>query len=221
MEENDAKGLAKFIDHTLLQPDATPSQVESLCREALTHGFAAVCVHPYFIPLVSELLNDSKTAPCTVVDFPFGAAAKEVKALSAVLSVEDGARELDMVMNLAALKSGDTSRVEADIRHVVQAVPRSIVVKVILETCYLREEEIRKACEICLRAGAHFVKTSTGFGPSGATLEAVRIMKEAVRGRMGIKASGGIRDAETAWAMIQAGATRIGASASLRIIGVR
>lgn len=215
------KKIAGVIDHTLLRANAVSSDIERLCDESLEHGFAAVCVNPCFVSLASKRLRGANVKICTVVDFPLGAGTSEMKALCASRSVDLGAHELDMVMNLSAMKSGRVDNVENDIITVVEAVPREIVVKVILETCYLTNSQIEKACVLAMNAGAGFVKTSTGFGPAGATLEAVKIMSEAVGKKIGIKAAGGIKDFETAAAMLENGATRIGASASLKIVAAR
>lgn len=233
MKEIERNRLAGFMDHTLLRPGATLPQVEALCREAVTHGFAAVCIHPYFVAAASKWLDGSDVKVCTVIDFPLGSATSEMKALCARKAVESGAFELDMVMNLSAFRSGAYAEVEDDIRGVVEASSlqagsvgersvgtgsRGAIVKVILETCSLSDGEIKTACELAANAGAHFVKTSTGFGTGGATVEAVRIMHETVGTSMGIKASGGIDSYEKARAMIEAGATRIGTSSAIKII---
>jgi deoxyribose-phosphate aldolase len=212
--------LASLIDHTLLRADATRPEIDRLCQEALTYHFATVCLNPVFVTRANQILFGSDVKVCTVIGFPLGASVTAVKVREALQAVADGARELDMVIQLGALKEARYGDVEEDIRSVVRAVPENITVKAILETCLWKEEQIRKACRIAVQAGVHFVKTSTGFSSGGASLEAVRIMRETVGERTGIKASGGIRDFEFAKALVEAGATRIGASASLAIIGV-
>ncbi|MHC4941578.1 MAG: deoxyribose-phosphate aldolase [Planctomycetota bacterium] len=219
MSKHPGEKLARFIDHTLLRADATYVDIARLCQEAIEHRFAAVCVNPHFVSMANDVLHESLVKVCTVVDFPLGAGTGAMKAFAAIRYAQEGADELDMVMNLSAMKSKDYKTVEEEIRQVVSAAPEDVLVKVILETCYLTDDEIREACRIAHKAGAFFVKTSTGFGSGGATVEAVRIMHETVGGKMGIKASGGIRDIETALAMIEAGATRIGTSSGLKIVG--
>jgi len=216
----ESRSLAPLIDHTLLKPEARPKEIIRLCREAVEHGFATVCVNPCYVALAAGSLKGYGPKVCSVVDFPLGAGGRFLKVYSAVKSAEAGAAELDMVMSLGAFKAKEYKQVEEDVRQVKKALPGGAVLKIILETGLLSEDEIRDACRLSLNGGADFVKTSTGFGPSGATIEAVRIMKDACAGKMDVKASGGIRDAETARAMVAAGASRIGASASLRIIGV-
>jgi deoxyribose-phosphate aldolase len=206
-----------MIDHTLLKPEATEEQIRVLCEEAKEHGFASVCVNPYWVKQAAEWLKGSNVKVCTVVGFPLGATTKEAKAFEAKNAIENGAEEIDMVLNIGALKSGDFQTVEEDIRAVVETAGGAVV-KVILETGLLSDEEIVKACELSKVAGAHFVKTSTGFGKGGATVEAVRLMRETVGTEMGVKASGGIRNAEMALQMVEAGANRIGASASVAIV---
>lgn len=213
-----AAEIAPRIDHTLLKPDSSEREIRRLCNEAHRHHFATVCVLPHFVSLAHEVLRNSKVRVCTVIGFPLGAHRSSIKAAEAELAVTEGADELDMVMNLAAFRSGDLSAVKQDIRSVVRSAPSGILVKVILETALLTEPEIRSACNLSREAGAHFVKTSTGFGPGGATVEAVRIMKDAVKNHMGVKASGGIRTLEKTLAMIAAGADRIGTSSGLDII---
>lgn len=207
--------LAALIDHTLLKPEATRAEIEQLCREADEYGFASVCVQPFRVALAASLLKASKV--CTVIGFPLGANRAEVKALESIRAVADGAVELDMVMNMGAFKEGNLAAVENDIASVVKAAKGSVV-KVILETCLLTVEEIATASAICEIAGADFVKTSTGFGKTGASIEAVAAMHAAVGGRLGIKASGGIRDLKTAQAMIAAGATRLGTSQGVALV---
>ena len=211
--------LAALIDHTLLKPEATPEQVEALCREAVEHGFAAVCVNPVYVPLAAELLAGQGPVVCTVIDFPLGAGSAADKARQAEAALAAGARELDVVQPVGLLKAGRDREVVAHLHGVVAAAAGTgAIVKVILETGLLTPEEITRACRLAVEAGAHFVKTSTGFGPGGATVEAVRLMRQAVGPEVGVKASGGIRDYATACRMVAAGATRIGASQSLAIL---
>jgi deoxyribose-phosphate aldolase len=210
--------LARMIDHTLLAPTATRADIEALCDEASENCFASVCVNPYWVTLANEKLAESPVRVCTVIGFPLGANRPETKVYEAVRAVEDGAVELDMVLNTGALRSGDYSAAERDIAGVVGAGRGRAIVKVILETGHLTDEEKVKACVLARRAGAHFVKTSTGFGKGGATEEDVRLMRRVVGPALGVKASGGVKDQPTAIRMIEAGATRIGASAGVRIV---
>lgn len=209
--------LARLIDHTLLRPEATSEQVRRLCDEALDHRFATVCVNPSRVPLAVSRLEDSGIGVCTVVDFPLGAGGESLKRAAARRAVSDGAAELDMVVALGLLREGADDRVAAEIAAVVEEAAGRTV-KAILETGLLTPQEIDRACRLCARAGADFVKTSTGFGVPGATVEAVRRMRAAVGPETGVKASGGIRDAAAARAMIEAGANRLGTSASLAIL---
>ena len=211
--------MAPLIDHTLLKPDACQADVEKLCSEARDFVFASVCVNPCYVKLASRLLEGSKVKVCSVVGFPLGANKKEIKAYEARKAVLEGACEIDMVMNVGALKSGDTRLVEQDMRDVSEACGHNVVTKVILETALLTDEEKIIACQLAMKAGMNFVKTSTGFGPGGATVEDIRLMRTVVGEGMGVKASGGIRDTETAARMVEAGASRIGASASVKIVG--
>jgi len=211
-------GLASLIDHTLLKPDAKREDIEQLCREAAQFCFASVCVNPNWVPLCRELLKGSGVKVCTVIGFPFGSHLPDVKAYEARRAVETGAEEVDMVINLGALKSKDYALVEQDIRGVVQAVGRDTVVKVILETAMLTREEKIMGSSLAKAAGADYVKTSTGYGGGGATAEDVRLMRETVGPEIGVKASGGIRTKEDVEAMVAAGATRIGASAGVKIV---
>jgi len=212
--------LAKTIDHTLLKAIATEEQVRELCSEARKYGFYSVCVNPLWVPLCARELSGSGVAVCTVVGFPLGANATESKAAEAALAVERGAREIDMVINLGAAKAGSWKLVEEDIRAVVAACGNSgqAIVKVIIETCYLTEAEKARACEVAVKAGARFVKTSTGFGTGGASPEDVKLMKKATGGKLLVKASGGIRSYHDAIKMLDAGADRIGASSSVAIV---
>jgi deoxyribose-phosphate aldolase len=208
-------GIAARIDHTLLRADATAQQVDRLCDEAIRYGFATVCLNPHWVPRAASRLRGHGVPVCAVVGFPLGANATEVKAREARLCVEEGASEIDMVIQIGVLKSRDHRVVAEDIQAVVRAA--GVPVKVILETALLTRDEKIEACTLAKAAGAAFVKTSTGFGPSGATVDDVRLMREVVGEDMAIKASGGIRDLDTAQALIEAGADRIGASASVRI----
>ena len=213
----DKKTIASMIDHTLLKPEATPAQVEKLCAEAAEYHFASVCVNPVYIPLAARLLKDTGVKVCCVVGFPLGAIAPEQKAAEAASCAAMGAEELDMVIHIGAAKAGDWALVQRDIEGVVKAAAGRTV-KVIIETCLLTDEEKVKACEAAKDAGAHFVKTSTGFSTGGATTHDIALMRKTVGPEMGVKASGGIRDYATAMAMIEAGANRIGASAGIEIV---
>ena len=211
-------GLASMIDHTLLKPDATRGDIETLCREAAQFCFASVCVNPNWVPLCRELLRGSGVKVCTVIGFPSGAHAPDVKAYEARRAIEQGAEEIDMVINIGALKSKDYALVEQDIRGVVQAAGRDTVVKVILETSLLTREEKIMACSLAKAADADFVKTSTGFAGGGATVEDIQLMRETVGPEMGVKASGGVRTRDDAEKLVAAGATRLGASAGVKIV---
>lgn len=213
----DKKTIASMIDHTLLKPEATPAQVERLCAEAAEYHFASVCVNPVYIPLAARLLKGTGVKVCCVVGFPLGAIAPEQKAAEAASCAAMGAEELDMVIHVGAAKAGDWALVQRDIEGVVKAAVGHTV-KVIIETCLLTDEEKVKACEAAKAAGAHFVKTSTGFSTGGATTHDIALMRKTVGPEMGVKASGGIRDYATAMAMIEAGANRIGASAGIEIV---
>ncbi len=210
--------LNKTIDHTILNPDATKDEVIKVIDEAKAYDFASVCLEPCWVTLAAERLADSEVKVCTVIGFPLGVNTKTVKAFEAKEAVENGADEVDMVLNIGALKSGEYDLVLEDMKA-VREVAKDAVVKVILETCLLTNEEKKKACALAKEAGMDFVKTSTGFSTAGATTEDVKLMREAVGDAMGVKASGGIRDRETAEAMIAAGASRIGASKSIAIVG--
>ena len=209
--------VSRYIDHTLLKPDGTRAQIEKLCSEAADFGFASVCVNPTWVSYCSHLLRGAKVLVCTVVGFPLGANTTETKAYEARQLVEQGACEIDMVVNIGRLKSGEYDYVANEIQQVVEASHPGHV-KVIIENCYLNDEEKIKACLLAQEAGAHFVKTSTGFGPSSAKIEDVALMRRVVGEQMGVKAAGGIREYETALKMIEAGASRLGASASLAIV---
>jgi len=213
-----AAEMAQYIDHTLLKPDATRDALTKLSAEAISYGFKAVCVNSGQVEYIAGKLQGSDVAVCTVVGFPLGAMQMRAKAFEAENAVGEGAGELDMVLNIGALKSGDLKTVEADIAAVRQAAQSPTILKVIIETCLLSEEEKIKACEIAKNAGADFVKTSTGFSGGGATVEDVALMREVVGQQMGVKASGGIKDWSTAVAMIEAGANRIGTSSGIVIV---
>lgn len=210
--------IAKTIDHTILKPNVTDADVIKVCDEAKEYGFFSVCVNPYFVPLVASQLKGSDVKVTSVIGFPLGASTSVIKAAEAKQAVEDGADEIDMVINVSALKDGKYDFVQSDIKAVVDAIAGKAILKVILETCLLTKDEIVKASELSKAAGAQFVKTSTGFSTGGATEEDVRLMKQTVGDALEVKASGGVRDFETAMKMIDAGATRIGASASVDIV---
>lgn len=210
---------AGLIDHTLLKPTATDEQIRQLCAEAREHGFAAVCVNPVWVALCAERLNGTRVAVCTVVGFPLGADLPAAKAFEAERCITLGATEIDMVINIGALKSGQPAVVRDDVAAVVDAShARSALVKVIIEAAYLTDEEKIEACVLAQAAGADFVKTSTGFGPGGATAADVALMRRVVGPAMGVKAAGGIRRGEDFTAMVTAGANRIGASAGVQIL---
>ncbi|WIF94203.1 deoxyribose-phosphate aldolase [Caminicella sporogenes] len=210
--------LQKYIDHTLLKPQATEEQIIKVCSEAKKYGFASVCVNPYYTSLVRKELEGTNVKTCVVIGFPLGANTKEVKAFETKQAIENGAQEVDMVINIGALKDKKYDVVRDDIKAVVDAAKGKALVKVIIETCLLTDEEKIKACEIAKEAGADFVKTSTGFSTGGATVEDVKLMRKTVGPDMGVKASGGVRSKEDAEAVINAGANRIGASASVAIV---
>jgi deoxyribose-phosphate aldolase len=212
--------LAKYIDHTLLRPDVTSNEIDVLCREAVDNGFASVCINPYWVKQSAENLRGSDVKVCTVIGFPLGAMTSDVKAAETRKALRDGAREVDMVINVGALKSGENEIVLKDIERVVDAAHEvGAITKVILETALLTDEEKVIASSLAKRARADFVKTSTGFGGGGATVYDVALMRETVGPDMGVKASGGVRTLEDAEDMIAAGATRIGASAGVQIVG--
>ncbi len=211
--------LAKMIDHTLLKPDATPDQIAQLCFEARKHGFASVCVNPTWVTLCAQLLQGSPVKVCTVIGFPLGASAPEVKSFETQTAIDQGATEIDMVINIGALKARDLDAVAKDIRGVVSVShAHGAIVKVIIEAVLLTDEDKTVACLIAKEAGADFVKTSTGFASGGATVHDVALMRRVVGPDLGVKAAGGVRTYEDAEKMIQAGATRIGASAGVKII---
>ncbi|MBC8183504.1 deoxyribose-phosphate aldolase [candidate division KSB1 bacterium] len=212
--------FSKYIDHTILKPEATKEQVETLCKEAVEFSFASVCINPTYVKLAHELTKDSNVDVCTVVGFPLGANLPEIKAMETRRAIREGSKEIDMVINIGALKSGDFDLVFKDIRAVVDAcVDGSAICKVIIEAALLTDDEKIKACELSKKARAHYVKTSTGFAKGGATAHDVALMSKVVSGTsMGVKAAGGIRTLEDAQEMIEAGATRLGASAGVKIV---
>jgi deoxyribose-phosphate aldolase len=211
------ENIAAYIDHTLLKPDATKDQIDVIVEEAAAHKFASVCVNPYWVSYCADKLQGTDVKVCTVIGFPLGASTSAVKALETKDAIEKGAGEIDMVINIGALKSGDLVTVESDIRAVTEAAD-GVLTKVIIETALLTEEEKVTACELAVKAGADFVKTSTGFSGGGATVADIALMRKTVGPDIGVKASGGVRDREATLAMIEAGATRIGASAGVQII---
>jgi deoxyribose-phosphate aldolase len=211
--------LAQYIDHTVLKPDVAPDKIDTLCDEAMQYEFAAVCLNPVWVQRAARRVRGSKVKVASVVGFPLGANVPEIKAMEARRAIRDGAREIDMVMNIGALKGGDRDLVRRDIAGVSDACREvGAINKVIIEACYLTDEEKVVACRLAQLAHADFVKTSTGFGPGGATVFDVALMRETVGLKMGVKAAGGIHDANDARAMISAGANRIGASAGIRIV---
>ena len=210
--------IAKYIDHTILKPEATVEDVKKLCREAKEYNFASVCVNGCYAKLVSTELLGTDVKTCVVVGFPLGAMTKEAKAFETTQAIENGATEIDMVINVGSLKDKNYELLKEDIEAVVNAAKGKAIVKVIIETCLLTDEEKVKACEISKEAKADFVKTSTGFGVAGATKEDIVLMRETVGPDLGVKASGGVRDYRTAMDMINSGASRIGASASIAIV---
>ncbi|MDY0405529.1 deoxyribose-phosphate aldolase [Virgibacillus sp. 179-BFC.A HS] len=212
------ENLASYIDHTLLKPETDKKQIEKLVEEAKEFGFASVCVNPHWVSYCHSELKDTNVKVCTVIGFPLGATSTASKTFEAKQAIEDGANEIDMVINIGELKSGNLDFVKKDIMAVVQAAGKNALTKVIIETSLLDEKEKVNACLLAKEAGADFVKTSTGFSGGGATVDDVRLMRETVGPDMGVKASGGVRDLKTAKAMIEAGATRIGASAGVTIV---
>lgn len=213
--------IARLIDHTTLGPDSSEEDVERVCEEAREYGFASVCVEPTFVSLAKELLSGVEVKVDTVIGFPHGTHRSGTKGFEAQLALEDGADELDMVVNIPGLLKGDYETVAHDVSAVTEVAdesPRDVIVKVILEMGFLDEEAKRAGCIVSQASGADFVKTSTGFGPTGATVEDVELMSEVVSENIGVKAAGGIRDFETARGMVEAGATRIGASSGVEIV---
>ncbi|HSI67213.1 MAG TPA: deoxyribose-phosphate aldolase [Planococcus sp. (in: firmicutes)] len=212
------KNIASYIDHTVLKADTTADQIKQLCKEAAENSFASVCVNPAWVSLAADGLKGSTVKVCTVIGFPLGASTSETKAFETKDAIEKGAEEIDMVVNIGALKSGDENLVKEDIQAVVNAAKGKAIVKVIIETCLLTDEEKVTASRLSKEAGADFVKTSTGFSTGGATIEDVKLMRETVGSELGVKASGGVRSLEDVQAMIDAGATRIGASSGVQIM---
>lgn len=217
------RDMAKMIDHTNLNATATIDDIKELCEEALEYQFASVCIHPIYVPLATKMLQESSVKVATVIGFPLGANTSETKAFETKNAIKNGADEVDMVMNIGAFKSGAYDLVRSDIKAVKDATKASgvtsdVIVKVIIETCYLDEDEIIKACEIVKDAGGDFAKTSTGFGTDGAVEEDVSIMRKTVGRDIGIKASGGIKDFDDALSMLDAGANRLGASSGVAIV---
>ena len=210
--------LAKYIDHTLLKPESTREDIRRICEEAKHYGTASVCVNPCWVGFVAEQLKDSDVKPCCVIGFPLGATLPEVKAYETAAAIRDGAKEVDMVINVGALRGAEFETVYEDIKAVVDAAADKALVKVIIETCLLTDEQKVIACKLAKQAGADFVKTSTGFSTGGATAADVKLMRETVGPELGVKASGGVRSKADAEAMIAAGASRIGASSSKKII---
>ena len=209
--------LNRYFDHTLLKPDATTEGIKKLCDEAKQYFFASVCVNPDFVPYAAKQLEGTGVAVCTVIGFPLGANVPEIKALEAKRAILDGATEVDMVLNVSKAKEHDYDYIEREIRLIKEACGK-ILLKVILETCLLTDEEIVECCKAAMKAGADYVKTSTGFSKGGATPHAVKIMRETVGDKLGVKASGGVHNLAEAKAMIEAGASRIGASASVVVM---
>ena len=212
------KNVAGMIDHTLLKADATEAQIAKLCQEAKEHGFASVCVNPGYVPEAAEALKGTDVRVCTVIGFPLGATSSEAKAAETADAIAKGAAEVDMVVNVGRIKSGNWDYVRSDIAAVVNAARGRALTKVIIETCLLTDDEKIRVCEIAKDAGADFVKTSTGFSTGGATAADIALMRKTVGPDMGVKASGGIHSTEEAIALIEAGASRIGASAGIAII---
>lgn len=209
--------MNKFIDHTVLKADTLKDAVKKVCEEAIEFNFMSVCINPTHVAYAAELLKDAESKVCTVIGFPLGANTPEVKAFETQDAIKNGADEIDMVINIGAAKDGNWELVERDIKAVVDAANGTLV-KVIIETCYLTDEEKVKACELSVKAGADFVKTSTGFGTGGATVEDIALMRKTVGPDLGVKASGGVRSKEDFDAMVEAGATRIGASSGVKIM---
>lgn len=212
------KNIASMIDHTILKPDTTREVVKKVCDEAKEYNFASVCVNPYYVSFVKNQLEGTDVKVTSVIGFPLGSTTKEVKAFEAQNAIENGADELDMVINVGALKNKEYHIVKEDIEAVVNVAKDKALVKVIIETCLLTDEEKSMACKLSLEAGADYVKTSTGFSTGGATVEDVRLMRSIVGPNIGVKASGGIRDSKKTREMIEAGASRIGASSSVEIV---
>jgi deoxyribose-phosphate aldolase len=213
------QNVARMIDHTLLKPDAKKEEIVKLVNEAKQYKFASVCINPVWVKTAAELLADTpEVKVCTVIGFPLGATTTETKAFEAKNAIDNGATEVDMVINIGALKDKQDDFIEQDIHAIVEAAKGKALTKVIIETCLLTDEEKVKACELAVKAGADFVKTSTGFSTGGATVADIQLMRKTVGPDLGVKASGGVRSREDALAMIEAGATRIGASAGIAIV---
>ncbi len=210
--------FAKMIDHTILKPDATKLEVKKICEEAIQYGFHSVCVNSSFVYYCAQILKDSEVNICTVIGFPLGAMSTDGKVAETLSAIKDGAKEIDMVIHIGMIKSRDWDYVKQDIESVVEAAGDKAIVKVILETCLLTNDEKEYACRICKEAGADYVKTSTGFSTDGATVEDVSLMRKIVGPVMGVKASGKIRTTDTALSMVQAGADRLGTSSGIAII---
>ncbi|WP_312473614.1 deoxyribose-phosphate aldolase [Neobacillus sp.] len=210
--------VAAMIDHTLLKPEATRQQIETLCQEAKENKFFSVCINPFWVSTAKELLTGSGVKVCTVIGFPLGASTSETKEFETKNAIDHGADEVDMVINIGALKDRNDELVESDIRAVVEVAKGRALSKVIIETCLLTRDEKIRACELSVKAGADYVKTSTGFSTGGATADDIALMRQTVGPDIGVKASGGVRSTEDAQKMIEAGATRIGASSSVAII---
>jgi deoxyribose-phosphate aldolase len=213
-----SKEIAKMIDHTLLKAETTKAQVEKLCLEAKEYDFASVCINPAWVKFSSEQLSGTDVKVCTVIGFPLGASTSETKAFETNNAIGNGATEVDMVINIGALKDGNDELVRKDIQAVVAAAKGKVLTKVIIETCLLTDEEKVRACELAVQAGADYVKTSTGFSTGGATVKDITLMRKTVGPDLGVKASGGVRSVEDAKNMIEAGATRIGASSGVQIV---
>lgn len=210
--------LAKYIDHTLLKPEATKKEIDQILSEAKEHQFASVCVNPHWVSYCSEKLEGADVEVCTVIGFPLGATTLETKIFETKEAINNGATEIDFVINIGELKNGKDSFIKKEIESIVETAGDAITTKVIIETSLLTDEEKVLACKLAKKAGADFVKTSTGFSSGGATVEDISLMRETVGEKMGVKASGGVRDRKTALKMIEAGATRIGASAGVSIV---
>jgi len=211
--------LNRMIDHTLLKPEATENDIQTLCREAAEYQFKSVCINPCWVKTSARILEGTETVVCTVIGFPLGANKTEIKVFETTQAIKDGAKEVDMVLNIGALKSGLDNVVSHDISEVVQAAKGKALVKVIIETCLLTKEEKIHACELAKAAGADFVKTSTGFSTGGATIEDIKLMRSTVGPEMGVKASGGVKIPEQAAEFVKAGATRIGTSNGVALLG--
>lgn len=210
--------IAKYIDHTALKPETTSEDIRKLCEEAITYGFYSVCVNSSYVKEALALLKGSSVLVCSVIGFPLGVCTSEAKAFETADAIKKGAREIDMVIHVGALKEKKYDYVLDDIKAVTKAADKKALVKVILETCLLTDDEIIKACELCLEAGADYVKTSTGFNKAGATVEHIKLMKSVVKDQAKVKAAGGVRDYETAIAFINAGASRLGCSSSVNVM---